>query len=110
MQLLVIDRGLLVPQRLIEIIDDARLPSHNFAPGIGGYCRFEVSNFSIIAAVPPAESGRATYRMMIVESVTSCPATFGLGAGERFVHDAANGARATPALGAAAETMVDLPR
>ena len=32
----------------------------------------------------------------------------GLGAAERFVHDAADGAGASPALGAAAEAAIDL--
>src|ERR1700751_1504396 len=37
-----------------------------------------------------------------------CPATCGFGAGKRFIHDAADGARTAPALGAATEAVIDL--
>src|SRR5438067_12559186 len=48
--------------------------------------------------------------MRKLRSTTRRQATFRLGGHERFIHDAANSARATPALGAAAKAMVDLPR
>ena len=40
----------------------------------------------------------------------AAPARRAAGARDRLVHDPADGARATPALGATAKAMVDLPR
>jgi hypothetical protein len=42
--------------------------------------------------------------------VTVGLATGLLAPGKRFIHDAADGARASPALGAATQAMIDLPR
>src|SRR4029077_15231551 len=70
MQPILIDRGQLVPQRLVEIIDDTRLPSHNLLLVLAVIARSAFETLSIIAGVPHAESGCGAYQMTIVESVT----------------------------------------
>ena len=59
----------------------------------------------ITSRLREADAGYSNWKAIAIS--TRMPATRGLSAGERFVHDAADSPGASPALGAAAKAVID---
>src|SRR5262249_2609816 len=111
MQPVLVDRGELVPQPAIEIFEHPWFASHRSIPGwIDCYIRIDLTSRNRRRATSSFAPGvDAEFRGRSGGSLSlGAAAAWPAGASDRLVHDAADGARAAPALGAAAEAAIDL--
>jgi len=108
MQPILVDGGKLVPQASIEIFDDSCVALHVYIPPRSGRdCRSLIESGSKTGAT----RGSRPHSPLLKARSVAVPAAWATGTAGRngLVHDAADGARAAAALGAAAEAVIDLP-
>src|SRR5262249_29983561 len=113
MQPVLVDGGELMPQATVEIFDDSCVALHGAHPRLERSDHRRWSRMSLKQAGAtkgnrrPARPKRRLSNDDLVALRTARAAA--AGRRDRVVHDAADGARATAALRAAAETAIDLP-